>query len=82
MDEPRSALLIEGSRTLSQGDRGQRVEYAQRALTRKGFYDGPVDGRYGILLAKAVRKFQAAAGVNVTGDINARTWEAMFRKPR
>jgi len=80
MDEPRSALLIEGSRSLSAGDRGQRVEYVQRALTRKGLYDGPCDGRFGIVLSKAVRKFQAAAGLNITGDVNARTWEALFRK--
>lgn len=80
MADLRSALLIEGSRTLSQGDRGQRVEYAQRALTRKAFYSGPCDGRYGIVLAKAVRKFQAAAGLNVTGDVNPATWEALFRK--
>lgn len=82
MEQPRSRLLIEGARTLSSGDRGQRVEYAQRALARKGFYEGPVDGRYGIVLSKAVRRFQAAAGIKVTGDVNPRTWEALFGKRR
>ena len=76
----RSELEIQGSRTIGQGDRGVRVEYVQRAMARRELFTGPVDGRFGIVLAKAVRHFQQAAGLPVTGDVNARTWEAMFAR--
>lgn len=66
-------------RTLSQGDHGPKVDEVQRALTAKGFDVGPVNGRYGITVAKAVRKFQSAHGLHVTGDVNPATWEALVK---
>lgn len=73
----RSPALIEGARTLSAGDRNSRVLRAQRLLFDAGYYDGPLDGRYGVVLSKAVRRYQADHDLNVTGDINPSTWESM-----
>lgn len=73
----RSAALIEGARTMSMGDRNSRVLKAQGILFESKYYDGPLDGRYGIVLAKAVRKFQQDNQLPVTGDINASTWAAL-----
>ncbi len=78
----RSDLQIQGSRTIGQGDRGVRVEYVQRAMSKRKLFTGPVDGRFGIVLSKAVRHFQQSQGLPVTGDVNARTWEAMFARAK
>jgi peptidoglycan endopeptidase LytE len=75
----RSAALIEGSRTMSAGDRNSRVRRAQEILFESKYYDGPLDGRYGVLLSKSVRRFQQDHDLSVTGDINPATWAALVQ---
>lgn len=60
----------QGQRTLSQlqeGDRGLEVERLQEALSREGFYKGPVDGIYSASLAEAVKAFQKAQNLGTDG---------------
>ena len=38
-----------------------------------------VDGQYGAGTANAVRAFQSAAGLPVTGQVDAATWPALLR---
>ena len=64
-------------RRLSQGDHGPAVAEVQRVLSVQGMFEGAQDGRYGTLLAKAVRRFQGAKGLKPTGEVDVRTWEAM-----
>lgn len=64
-------------RRLSQGDHGPAVAEVQRVLSAQGAWEGAQDGRYGTLLAKAVRQFQGAKGLKPTGEVDTRTWEAM-----
>lgn len=64
-------------RRLSQGDHGPAVAEVQRVLSAQGMFEGAEDGRYGTLLAKAVRRFQGAKNIKPTGEVDARTWEAM-----
>lgn len=64
-------------RRLSQGDHGPAVAEIQRVLAAQGAWEGAQDGRYGTLLAKAVRQFQGAKGLKPTGEVDVRTWEAM-----
>lgn len=71
------ALKLKGG-GISSGDRGHQVEIVQKALLTLGFYDGPADGRYGIVLTKAVRQFQSANNLRITGDVNVATWERLF----
>lgn len=59
------------------GDRNSRVRRAQGILFDLKYYDGPLDGRFGIVLAKAVRRFQQDRDLPVTGDVNASTWAAL-----
>lgn len=66
-------------RRLSQGDHGPAVAEVQRVLAAQGVFEGAQDGRYGTLLAKAVRRFQGARDLKPTGEVDARTWEAMTR---
>jgi peptidoglycan hydrolase-like protein with peptidoglycan-binding domain len=76
----RSALALELRHTLSSGDLGGQVKAAQDRLIQLGFDGFKNDGRYGSLMTKAVRRFQAARNLKITGDINAVTWEALFSK--
>lgn len=64
-------------RRLSQGDHGPAVAEVQRVLSVQGQWEGAQDGRYGTLLAKAVRQFQGSKGLKPTGEVDVRTWEAM-----
>jgi peptidoglycan hydrolase-like protein with peptidoglycan-binding domain len=48
--------------------RAQIVGDIQRELSRRGFYDGAVDGIPGAKLEAAIREFEQAAGLKPTGD--------------
>lgn len=48
---------------------GSDVRAVQQALQAQGFSPGEIDGIYGPLTASAVRRFQAARGVLVTGVV-------------
>lgn len=74
----RSALALTLKRTMSQGDAGPQVKQAQEALAKAGFFDATQDGHYGSRMARAVRQFQSARGIRVTGDINPTTWEELI----
>jgi peptidoglycan hydrolase-like protein with peptidoglycan-binding domain len=64
-------------RRLEQGDHGPSVREVQRLLAAKGGWDGPEDGRYGTLLARALRVFQGGKGLKVSGEVDILTWEAL-----
>jgi len=54
-----------------------RVARVQQALNDRGFNAGPVDGRMGTSTVDALRRFQAAAGLPVTGDADSNTMVAL-----
>jgi phage tail tape-measure protein len=54
-----------------------RVARVQQALNDRGFNAGPVDGRLGQSTVDALRRFQAAAGLPVTGDADNNTMVAL-----
>lgn len=64
-------------RRMSQGDHGPAVKEIQSLLAARGVWDGPVDGRYGSMLARAVRVFQGKAGLKVNGEVDTPTWKAL-----
>ncbi len=63
--------------SLDTGDRGVLVMWAQSKLMKHGHYYGPLDGRYDREVTLAVRVFQDANGLKVTGVIDRRTWDAL-----
>lgn len=74
----RSALSLQLRHKLSQGDIGGQVKKAQDRLVELGFDGFRVDGRFGQMMSKAVRRFQDSRGLKITGEINGPTWEALF----
>ena len=50
---------------------GVSVADIQRALARRGFYYGAIDGDFGPMTSRAIAAFQDRAGLAVTGEINA-----------
>lgn len=64
-------------RRLEQGDHGPAVREVQRLLAARGAWDGPQDGRYGTMLARAIRVFQGSQGLKVNGEVDVLTWKAL-----
>jgi peptidoglycan hydrolase-like protein with peptidoglycan-binding domain len=67
-----------GTRTLRSGARGSRVKALQQLLTKAGFKTG-TDGAYGAATVTAVRRFQRAANLKVTGVATSATLAALTR---
>lgn len=63
--------------SLDTGDRGVLVMWAQSKLMKHGHYDGALDGRYDREVTIAVRQFQAANDLKITGVIDRKTWDAL-----
>lgn len=64
-------------RRMSQGDHGPAVAEVQRLLSEHNAFAGPQDGRFGIMLARALREFQGSKNLRPTGEVDLKTWEAL-----
>jgi Putative peptidoglycan binding domain len=53
------------------------VSDAQRALGRRGYYHGMVDGEFGPQTFNAVREWQNAHGLPITGRLDGRTLRSL-----
>ena len=53
------------------------VADAQRALARKGYYRGVIDGELGPRSRAAIRDWQADCGLPATGQLDARTLRSL-----
>jgi len=53
------------------------IRRAQLALNSRGYNAGPVDGQWGQSTMDAVRRFQASAGLPVTGELGPNTLNAL-----
>ena len=56
---------------------GSRVSDVQSALSRAGYYDGPIDGVLGPATRKALRNYQRDHGLAVTGGIDRAVTDAL-----
>jgi peptidoglycan hydrolase-like protein with peptidoglycan-binding domain len=58
------------------------VKAAQRALQERGYDPGPVDGRVGAKTQAAVKQFQKAEELRVTGRLDAETADRLRARDR
>ena len=56
------------------------VTELQQALTERGYYTGPIDGRYSAELIAAIKAFQRDLGVPETGVIDVATLQAIYAR--
>ncbi|GIJ68491.1 peptidoglycan-binding domain-containing protein [Virgisporangium ochraceum] len=66
-----------GMPTVKNGDEGDAVAQAQRALRRTPNLGLAVDGEFGPLTEAATKDFQKQAGLPVTGVVDEATWQAL-----
>ncbi|MBE9078586.1 peptidoglycan-binding protein [Romeria aff. gracilis LEGE 07310] len=64
--------------TLKPGSSGQPVADVQQTLLAAGFYNGEVDGQYGIESQQAVGEFQSYFGLPRDGIVGIATWQALI----
>jgi Putative peptidoglycan binding domain/HEAT repeats len=69
------------SSELGVNSQGKAVSSLQQRLQQTGYYDGSVDGLYGFDTQRAVKAFQASAGLEQTGSLNDETWEKLQSMP-
>jgi peptidoglycan hydrolase-like protein with peptidoglycan-binding domain len=61
--------------------RSEIVSDIQRELARRGFYDGPVNGKHGGKTEAAIREFEKSAGLSPTGESNEAILKTITRTP-
>ncbi|MET8978324.1 protein kinase [Streptomyces sp. NPDC004539] len=75
--QPAGCDYYAGKAVIGPGDSGKKVRQAQCLLVARGYQTGGEDGDFGPGTEAAVRSFQGAAGLNVTGVVNRPTWKAL-----
>lgn len=63
--------------TLSEGDTGQDVKWAQYLMVFRGLDASDIDGIFGPVTDQGVRGFQAFMGLEVDGIVGPQTWAAL-----
>ena len=74
-----SGTLPEGEfRTLKKNSTGEDVYWLQSKLAELGYYQGHIGGTYLDGTVKAVKAFQQDHGLSVTGQVDKKTWNAIY----
>ena len=63
--------------TLLPGSKGAAVTQAQQLLKAKGYYQGRLDGDFGMGTRDAIAAFQRANGLTVDGKVGEQTWKKL-----
>lgn len=73
---------VRREKVLSQGTEGSQVTGLQQRLKAHGFTPGKIDSVYGPRTTAAVREFQSAKNLEVTGEVDRTTWQALMQDPQ
>lgn len=73
---------VRREKVLSQGTEGSQVTGLQQRLKAHGFTPGKIDSVYGPRTTAAVREFQTAKNLEVTGEVDRATWQALMQDPQ
>ena len=83
--EVTGALTQETQKSLQSQQAKQKdqvtIREAQERLKAEGFYAGPVDGLFGQETEEALREYQKAQGLKVTGSLTQETEKQLLAKP-
>ncbi len=63
--------------TLLVGSKGAAVSQAQQMLKDKGYYQGRIDGDFGVGTRDAVAAFQRSNGLSIDGKVGEQTWQKL-----
>ena len=66
--------------TLQYGTSGEAVKTLQRELRTTFYYSGTIDGVFGSDVNRAVKAFQASAGLTVDGKVGGATINALYKR--
>ena len=66
--------------TLQSGMSGEAVKELQRQLRQTYYYAGTIDGIFGSDVTRAVKWFQASAGLTVDGKAGSKTQDALYNR--
>lgn len=77
---PTGAPVPEYPGLLKYGSKGAAVKALQNRLVELGYLTGSVDGAFGSDTRNAVRAFQGARGLKVTGEVDETTHNAIYGK--
>lgn len=76
-DKKKVVSTIDSFSVVQRGDKGDSVKEVQEMLVNLGFLSSAVDGSYGPKTEQAVTDFQQAAGIEVTGIIDEKTYNIL-----
>lgn len=71
------ASILE-DKQLKYGDHSELVSHIQLKLKKLGYYEGKVDGVYGLYTEHAVRQFQSSETIAIDGVIGEETYERLI----
>ncbi|MFH1076575.1 MAG: peptidoglycan-binding protein [Pseudomonadota bacterium] len=69
-----------GNEALQQGMKGPKVAEVQDCLNERGFNAGMADGIFGKCTKAKVMEFQRASGIEATGAVDRKTWDALHNQ--
>ncbi len=73
----RAVPTLQALPTLLPGSKGTAVAQAQQLLKDKGYYQGRIDGDFGMGTRDAIAAFQSANGLTVDGKVGEKTWQKL-----
>jgi peptidoglycan hydrolase-like protein with peptidoglycan-binding domain len=71
------SIPSQGLPTLLPGSKGTAVSQAQQLLKDKGYYQGRIDGDFGVGTRDAIAAFQRANGLTIDGKVGEQTWKKL-----
>ncbi|MFD2045817.1 NlpC/P60 family protein [Ornithinibacillus salinisoli] len=71
-------LLLEAEQ-IQYGDHGESVKVLQQKLNNLSYYDDEIDGELGILTEHALKKFQRAHNISISGQADKETIYALIQ---
>ena len=77
IDNDPGPITIAGCPTLKIGAKGDITKLLQEKLRNLGYYMGDIDGKFGDITFKAVKKFQSDHNLSTDGIVGKNTWTAL-----